>query len=134
MAAKFYHCDVCGNVMAAVIPSGVVPFCCDTQMTELTDQHTEGSSEHHVPEVKLLGHNRVQVKVGKDFHPATPDHHICFIVVEMENGACIRYLAEDELPEVVIQCDGTPRNVYAYCNRHGLWRCCVQEGDKCSKP
>lgn len=134
MAAKFYHCDVCGNVMAAVIPSGVVPFCCDTQMTELTNQHVDGTAEHHVPEVKFLEHNRLMIKVGKDLHPSTSAHHICFIVVETDCGACIRYLDEDELPEVVIQCDGKPRNVYAYCNLHGLWRRCVKEDEKCCKP
>ena len=122
MAAKFYHCNVCGNVMAAVVPSGVVPFCCDSEMEALTPNSMEASNEHHIPEVTLMDHNVIRVKVGKNFHPATTDHHICFIVVETEQGATIRYLDASELPEVTIQCDGYPRVVYAYCNKHGLWK------------
>ncbi len=122
MAAKFYHCNVCGNVMAAVVPSGVIPFCCDSMMTELDPQNAEGTVEYHVPEVQILEDNRVRVKVGREYHPATLEHHICFIVVETEQGAVIRYLKPTDRPAVTIQCDGTPLMVYAYCNRHGLWR------------
>jgi len=122
MAAKFYHCNVCGNVLAAVVPSGIVPYCCDSEMTELTTHNVEGSSEYHVPEVSALEEHLIKVKVGRDFHPSTHDHHICFVVIETEEGATIRYLKPTDLPEVVIHCDGTPQAVYAYCNRHGLWR------------
>ena len=122
MAAKFYHCNVCGNVMAAVVPSGVVPYCCDSEMDELMSNTSDGAGEYHVPEVKLLEDNVVQVRVGKEFHPATSDHHICFIVVESDHGATIRYLTDIQAPEVVIHCDGCPKVVYAYCNKHGLWR------------
>lgn len=131
MATKFYHCKVCGNVMAAVVPSGVVPFCCDSEMEEMGVCGTEGSVEHHVPEVKFLGDNRIQVKVGKDIHPATYEHHICFIVVETAQGATIRYLKADETPEVCIVCDGEPLCVYAYCNHHGLWRKVLECQKKC---
>lgn len=131
MAAKFYHCNICGNVMAAVVPSGVVPFCCNSEMTELPLQHTEGTSEHHVPEVTLMDHNVIRVKVGRDLHPSTHDHHICFIVVETDRGATMRNLSPTELPEVTIQCDGCPEVVYAYCNRHGLWRKVLSEDKQC---
>lgn len=122
MAAKFYHCNTCGNVMAAVISSGVVPFCCNSEMKELTATEHEGKTEYHVPEVTMLEGNRIKVKVGQDLHPYTLDHHISFIVVETNQGATMRYLNHTEAPEVTIQCDGCPTAVYAYCNKHGLWR------------
>lgn len=131
MAAKFYHCNVCGNVMAAVVPSGVVPFCCNSEMAELTCQNSEGSTEHHIPEVTVLDNDIIRVKIGKDLHPATADHHICFIVVETDRGTTMRNLNATELPEVTIRCDGTPKVVYAYCNRHGLWRKVLCQGSSC---
>ena len=122
MAAKFFHCNVCGNVMAAVIPSGVVPYCCESEMRELMPQDPEGTSEQHVPEVTLEPGNKVKIKIGKDYHPCTYEHHICFIVVETDRSVTMRHMEAIELPEIVIQCDGRPTAVYAYCNRHGLWR------------
>ncbi len=127
MAAKFYHCNVCGNVMAAVVPSGVVPFCCESEMECLEVHGADGANEYHIPEVTLLSDNVIKVKVGKEFHPATPEHHICFVVVETEDGATMRYLKPTELPEVTIHCDAHPKAVYAYCNKHGLWRKVISE-------
>lgn len=127
MAAKFYHCNICGNVMAAVVPSGVTPVCCDSKMTELDpEHHTEGTPEHHIPEVTMESGNIIRVKVGKELHPAIYEHHICFIVVETEKGAIMRNLEPTEVPEITIRCDCKPIAVYAYCNKHGLWRTLVK--------
>lgn len=122
MATKFYHCNVCGNVMAAVVPSGVTPFCCECKMEELVPCSSDGKTEYHVPEVKRVNEYTIKVKVGKDYHPMTKEHHICFIVVETKDGAMMRYLSPNEPPEATFLCAEDPIAVYAYCNLHGLWR------------
>lgn len=124
MAAKFYHCIVCGNVMAAVVPSGVVPVCCDCKMEELVPNSVDGKSESHVPVVERINDCTIKVKVGKDPHPMTKEHHICFIEVETAKGAMIQYIDKCDAPEATFLCKEDPIAVYAYCNLHGLWRCC----------
>ena len=124
MAAKFYHCNICGNVMAAVVPSGVTPVCCDSKMTELDpEHHTEGTPEHHIPEVTLEPGNTIKVKVGKELHPATFEHHICFIFLEMKHGGQFITMKLDVNPcATFCCCKDQVRSVYAYCNLHGLWK------------
>lgn len=121
MEEKFYFCKTCGNLFFATLPSGIIPHCCGKTMTLLDPNKSEGSVEHHQPEVEIIGNNIVKVSVGKQPHPMTTDHAIKFISVRTDNSIIIRYLDISEKPEVVIQCDGIPRTVYAYCNIHGLW-------------
>lgn len=122
MGSRYYHCKVCGNVLAAVLPSGVTPFCCDCKMDSLAENSIEGKGEWHVPVVERVNDCTIRVKIGKEPHPMTKEHHICFIVVETARGATIRYLDADEAPDVNILCKETPVAVYAYCNLHGVWR------------
>lgn len=127
MATKFYHCKICGNVMAAVVPSGVTPFCCDCKMEEVADNTLEGKGEWHVPVVERVNEMTLRVKVGKEPHPMTQEHHICFIVVETCHGAMMRYLDKCGGAEATFLCKEEPVAVYAYCNKHGLWRCKCKE-------
>ena len=122
MATKFYHCNVCGNVMAAVIPSGVDPFCCDCQMEEVIPNDVDASLEMHVPVVSRVNEYTIRVKVGSNPHPNLPFHYIRFIVVETAHGATMRNLKPGEAPDVTFLCAEDPIAVYAYCNKHGLWR------------
>lgn len=127
METTFYHCNVCGNVMAAVVPSGVIPFCCECQMEAMVPNTKEGKSEHHVPVVERINECTIKVKVGKEYHPMEKDHHICFIVIETKDGAIMRYLEKCGAPEATFLCSEDPVAVYAYCNKHGLWRCCCKK-------
>ena len=123
MATKFYHCNICGNVMAAVVPSGIIPFCCDCKMEELVYHTTDTGHEAHVPVVERVNDMTLKIKVGETPHHATKEHHICFIVVETCHGAIMRHLDKCSAPEITVLCKEDPVAVYAYCNLHGLWRC-----------
>lgn len=57
----------------------------------------------------------------------TPEHNIRFVCLETNVGGILRYLKEDNPPEVEICFTGKPIAVYAYCNIHGLWRAEVPE-------
>ena len=51
-----------------------------------------------------------------------PEHHICFIYVETENGGQLVQL-DPEKPAVAefCICKSPVVAVYEYCNLHGLW-------------
>lgn len=122
MEERFYYCQTCGNLMFATIASGVTPYCCGDEMTLLKANEVEGNAEKHLPVVTRVGENMYQIVVGATLHPMTKEHSIRFIAVETTNCVIIRYLGQNELPDVTLDCNGTPRAVYAYCNLHGLWR------------
>ncbi len=120
MATKFYKCNHCGNVIIKVVDSKVPVVCCGEPMKELIPNTEDASNEKHVPVVTVLEGGKLKIEVGSVHHPMTPEHHIAFIYVEMENGG-IRVDLTDKPEAVVCVCQGKPVAVYEYCNLHGLW-------------
>lgn len=133
METKFYFCKTCGNVIVKAVDSGVVPFCCGKQVTELVPGSVDATAERHVPVLRRTDDCRIIVEVGEKLHPMTPDHHIVFIYLETERGGQIRYLDPEQAAAVEF-CDCKDRivAVYAYCNIHGLWKAEVKENCKTS--
>lgn len=129
MEERFYYCDSCGNLLIAAIASGVVPYCCGSEMTLLKPNVTDGNKEKHVPVVSCISCDSLVVKVGSEPHPMTPEHNIRFVCLQTSTGFIIRYLDESDSPEVQFRFNGKPIALYAYCNLHGLWRATIP--DKC---
>lgn len=129
MEERFYYCGTCGNLLFATIASGITPYCCGDEMTLLKANEEEGNGEKHLPVVRCIGDRTVKVTVGMQLHPMSQEHGIRFVCVETNQGVIIRYLSPGEKPEVVIRCNGKPKAVYAYCNKHGLWRKDIPECD-----
>ena len=121
MATKFYRCRHCGNVIHKVVDSRVPVVCCGEQMQELIPNTVDASNEKHVPSVTRISDCKILVKIGSEPHPMTPEHHICFIYVETENGG-IRVDLKDKPEAEICICSGKPVAVYEYCNLHGLWK------------
>lgn len=122
MEERFFYCGTCGNLLFATIASGVTPYCCGEEMTLLHANEVEGNAEKHLPVVECVCKNTLKITVGSQLHPMTAEHGIRFVAVETDLGVVIRYLNYDDKPEVKLCYCGTPKAVYAYCNKHGLWR------------
>ena len=131
MATKFYKCRHCGNVIVKCVDSGVPVVCCGEQMEELIPNTVDASNEKHVPVIKKTGEGKIKVEVGSIPHPMTPEHHIVFIYVEMENGG-IRIDLKDKPEAEICACNGKVTAVYEYCNLHGLWKTEVKECLQCN--
>ena len=120
---KFYKCEICGKIVAMVKETPVDTMCCGQAMRELVPGTTDGATEKHVPVYTLEG-NTVKVKVGSVEHPMTDTHHIEWIAIETENGNQRKELKPGDKPEATFAL--VPRdkvkNVYEYCNLHGLWK------------
>lgn len=122
MEERFYFCNTCGNLLFAAIASGVTPYCCGDEMTLLHANEVEGGAEKHLPVVEKVDNNLYRISVGSTLHPMSKEHGIRFIALETQDCFVIRYLDENEPPDVKIYCTGIPKVVYAYCNIHGLWQ------------
>ena len=120
---KFYKCDICGKIVAMVKATEVDTICCGQPMRELVPGTTDGAKEKHVPVYTVSG-NTVSVKVGSAEHPMADAHHIEWIAIETENGNQRKELKPGDKPEAtfaLVPYDKV-KNVYEYCNLHGLWR------------
>ncbi|MDR0957720.1 MAG: desulfoferrodoxin FeS4 iron-binding domain-containing protein [Clostridiales bacterium] len=120
---KFFKCEICGNVIGLMTDGGGTLVCCGEEMPQLTANTSDGASEKHVPKVEREG-DFLRVSVGETEHPADNDHYIEWISSVSENGTMRLTLAPGEKPVVTLYspkaCGNT--DVYAYCNKHGLWK------------
>lgn len=125
MKTLVYVCPICGNVIMKVVDSGVVPVCCGEEMELLQPQMAEHSGElheKHIPVVRKVDDHTLHVAVGSVPHPMSADHQISFILLELENGLQLRFLQPGDSPDACFcSCEDKPENVYALCNKHGLW-------------
>lgn len=119
----FYFCEKCGNLTASILDAGVPMVCCGEEMTLLTANTEDASTEKHVPVVSVVG-NSVEVKVGSDEHPMIEKHYIQFIYLVTKEGGQIKHLAYTDEPKATfaINSDDEVLAVYEYCNLHGLWK------------
>jgi superoxide reductase len=92
-------------------------------MQELVPNTVDASNEKHVPVVTKIDDCHIKVEEGSVAHPMLPEHHICFIYVETENGGLRVDLPHDGKPEAVFcTCSDKPVAVYEYCNLHSVWK------------
>lgn len=123
METKFYKCPVCGNVMAVLVDSGMVPVCCGKPMKQLNAIEVDGAREKHLPVVTRCDKGSLTIKVGEVPHPMTPEHHIAFVAIETACALKVIHLDVTK-PAEVVHCDCCEDvvAVYEYCNLHGLWK------------
>lgn len=122
---RFFKCNVCGQIVAVIGPDGNPLTCCMRDMQLLEPGVTDGVKEKHVPVFCRKGH-KVIVTVGEEEHPMTPEHHIEWICLVTCKGIQWKHVADCEHPTACFRI-GRHENVaavYAYCNLHGLWKCC----------
>jgi len=98
-------CDDCGIT------------CCGEEMKTLIPNSVDASAEKHVPQVEIKG-GEIHVKVA---HPMEKEHHIEWISQVKGDKEEIVYLYPEEPAEVEFEyIEGA--TIYAYCNKHGLWK------------
>ena len=123
MEQRFFICKHCGNIVAMVKSSGVPIMCCGEKMSEIVPGTMDASKEKHVPVYTIEG-NTVNVAVGSVLHPMQPEHYIEWVSLQTRSGNQRKQLEPNDEPKVSFAItDGDEVvAVYAYCNRHGLWK------------
>ena len=120
MKAKFFKCNICGNVVIKAVEGAGTLVCCGQNMEELKASTSDTGSEKHVPVIEHIDEHTIKVKVGSVTHPMLPEHHISFICIETEDGIQVAY--PKETPEAIFHISSPVIAVYEYCNIHGLWK------------
>ena len=95
--------------------------CCGEEMKELKPNSVDAAVEKHVPTYQIYG-GKIMAKVN---HVMEEDHFIEWIACVYENRERIKYLTPGEEAEVTFKYK-PGATLYAYCNKHGLWKCDVE--------
>ena len=90
--------------------------CCDEEMKELKANSVDAVFEKHVPVYEVKDNNLV-VTVN---HVMEEDHYIEWIIVKTEDGHVCKKFKPGDTPTVTVPY--TKATLYAYCNKHGLWK------------
>lgn len=117
---QIFKCELCGNIVAVVHPSGGTLVCCGQPMKLLVENTVDAATEKHIPVIERV-EGGVLVKVGAVEHPMLDKHYIEWIEVQTENKVYRKFLKPGEKPEALFKIEEEIIAAREYCNVHGLW-------------
>lgn len=91
--------------------------CCNEKMAVVKPNTMDASFEKHIPTYEIKD-NEMIVTVN---HVMEEDHYIEWILVKMEKKNIEVLLEPTETPTITVPYEKGAL-LYAYCNKHGLWR------------
>jgi superoxide reductase len=95
--------------------------CCGEKMTVLVPNSVDAAVEKHVPTYEIKD-GKIFVKVN---HVMEDEHYIEWISIVSDKKECTTYFNPGE--DAIAHCKYIPGStVYAYCNKHGLWKVDVE--------
>ncbi len=114
------RCKKCGALVKEIkeckCPNcGIV--CCGESMETLCPNTTDAAVEKHVPTYEIAD-NKIIVKVN---HVMEDEHFIEWIAIVTDEKECMVNLKPGQDAECTFEY--VPGSIlYAYCNKHGLWK------------
>ncbi len=121
---KFYKCHICGNVIGLIDGDIAHVRCCGQEMVALTGNEQDGAVEKHVPVYERV-EDEIVVRVGEVEHPMEKDHYIMWIAQVSQNRTTrVKLYPEQGTETRFPYIQGS--TIYAYCNKHGLWKTTVE--------
>ncbi|MCI8594941.1 MAG: helix-turn-helix domain-containing protein [Oscillospiraceae bacterium] len=109
---KWYVCPVCGNIINST--GEAVVSCCGVALPALEEETPDLSHELMLEPVE----DEYYVTLS---HPMTKEHYISFLAAVGDNGLQVVKLYPEGSAEARFKCSRI-RLLYAYCNRHGLFK------------
>lgn len=114
---KFYVCPICGNVITAL--GEAVVSCCGVTLPTL---EAEEPDEKHSLEVEVV---EDEYYVASN-HEMSKTHYISFVAAVKDNSIELIKLYPESPAEARFKVSRT-REIYYYCNRHGLFKLDVRK-------
>ncbi len=113
--SRFYVCPVCGNVIRSV--GDAVVSCCGITLPPLEAEEPDPA---HAVRAEIT-EDEYYVTVD---HPMTRDHYISFLAAVSDQSVQFVKLYPEWNAEARFRIDRV-KDLYAFCNRHGLFRLSV---------
>ena len=117
---RFYFCPICGNVIGLIDGDMAHVTCCGKSMELMEANTNDASQEKHVHVYEKV-EDEIVVKVGEIEHHTEKDHYIMWIAQVSDNTTTRIRLYPEQGTEVRFKYI-TKSIIYAYCNKHGLWK------------
>jgi superoxide reductase len=119
---KFYGCSICGKILGLIHDTGIPTLCCGQAMKQLAANTSDGAAEKHVPVYEADEQKgEIVVRVGSVEHPMEKEHYIMWIAQVSANKTTRIQLFPEQETTVRFACV-KGATLYAYCNKHGLWK------------
>lgn len=109
---SLYVCPVCGNVIRSV--GEALVSCCGITLPPLEAESCD--DEHGILLERIEGEYFVRLT-----HPMTKEHFISFLCAVSDRGSQFVKLYPEEDASCFFRMEGVC-DIYAFCNRHGLFR------------
>ena len=117
---RFYKCPICGNVIGLIDGDMSHITCCGRPMELMSANTADASLEKHVPTYEVV-EDEIVVRVGEVEHPMEKEHYIMWIAQVTDNRTTrVRLFPEQSTETRFPYIKGAI--IYAYCNKHGLWK------------
>lgn len=121
---KFYKCTICGNIIELIDGEIEHVTCCGKPMEQMIANNTDAAVEKHVPIYEKV-EDELVVKVGEVEHPMEKEHYITWIAQATEDRVTrVRLYPEQSTETRFPYIPGA--TLYAYCNKHGLWKTIIK--------
>ena len=120
---KIKKCKQCGAIVKVIedCKCACDIQCCGEKMVTLVPNSVDAAIEKHVPTYEVKD-GKIFVKVN---HVMEEDHYIEWISIVFEDKEVTTYFEPGDEP--VAHCKYVPgATIYAYCNKHGLWKADVK--------
>lgn len=121
---NFYRCPICGNIVELIDGNMDRIICCGKSMIKMIANNTDAVVEKHVPVYERVD-NEIVVKVGEVEHPMEEEHYIMWIA-QVSKDKVVRVKLHPESKIEVRFPYISDSVLYAYCNKHGLWKKIVE--------
>ena len=120
----FYKCTSCENIIGLIDGDISHMRCCGKEMELMVANNQDAALEKHVPVYEKVK-DEIVVKIGELEHPMEKDHYIMWVAQISDNQTTRIRLSPGQSTEVKFKY--IPGSlIYAYCNKHGLWKTEVQ--------
>lgn len=117
---NFYRCPICGNVIELIEGDINHMMCCGRKMELMVANTQDAAVEKHVPVYEKV-EDEIVVKVGEVDHPMEKDHYIMWVAQVNDNQVSRVTLYPEQ--GISVRFRYIPNStIYAYCNKHGLWK------------
>ena len=123
-SVEFYRCPICGNIVEVIEGDAKHITCCGKTMEKMVANTTDAAVEKHVPVYEKV-EDEIVVKVGEIEHPMEKDHYIMWIAQVSDNKTTFVKLYPEQATETRLPYV-SGAILYAYCNKHGLWKTTVK--------
>lgn len=113
-------CKKCGAIVKVIEDCkcpGCGIQCCGEEMTKLVPNSVDAAVEKHVPSYEIQD-NKIIVKVN---HVMEDEHYIEWVSLVSDNKEKTVYFKPGQ-DAVAKFCYHKGSTLYAYCNKHGLWK------------